>query len=708
MKILIALFITMGAAYSQSFIRELNSIPVSDSQGSLVNIFSGGTNNLEHQFVDLDNDGDYDIFYLDSDGTFGWYENTGNAENPHFVLSLDTIPGLFFNDWFYLVDIDDDNDFDLFTGANGAFIQFRRNTGSPSLPHFVIEQDTLKDNDGQPIYSEFGCNPVFADIDGDGDKDFISGNSVGTLNFYENIGTPSGFNLKFITNQWQGIIIISGGKRDDFRHGASSLDFADIDNDGDLDLFWGDFFSRSLYFIENKGTPLVPDMQVVYNRFPHNQDSVYTSGFNMPRFVDIDNDGDLDLFVSVLYDPTVPQSLMFYRNDGNAGSDNFHKVTENYLKTLDAGNDSAPYFIDLDNDGDFDLLLGSSKNPDGTLYYFQNTGSRTTPSYLLMDSIYSGIQGELSVSPAAADLDGDNDPDLLIGNFDGTLSLYLNTGTPSSPSFKLSGKLKDNLGNNIDVGVYARPFIFDYDNDGDPDLAVGAFNGKFYFFKNTGTSLSYEFTADTSFIHRLNPSDPRSPVIDVGDNSAPFFLDYDNDGDYDFFTGNRDGFVYYFRNDGTNVQPLWTLVTDNFMGQDFGADAAPFFIDIDYDTDQDFFVGNLKGGLYLYRNQTVTGITDITQNQIKDYFLISAYPNPFNSDSEIRFETSRQDHYSISIFDILGRSVINIFDGTLTKGIHRFNWNGKNKNNIPAASGIYLLTAGNKASIKTIKLILLK
>ncbi len=217
MKILIVLFITMGAAYSQTFKRELNSIPVSDSQGRLVNIFSGGTNNLEHQFVDLDNDGDYDIFYLDSDGTYGWYENTGNAENPNFELSLDTIPGLFFNDWFYLVDIDNDNDFDIFTGANGAFIEFRRNTGTPSLPDFVIEQDTLKDNNGEPIYSEFGCNPVFADIDDDGDQDFISGNSVGTLNFYENIGTPSDFNLKFITNQWQGIIIISGGKRDDFR-----------------------------------------------------------------------------------------------------------------------------------------------------------------------------------------------------------------------------------------------------------------------------------------------------------------------------------------------------------------------------------------------------------------------------------------------------------------------------------------------------------
>lgn len=708
MKIFTLLLLLTGILYPQTFRRELNSIPVSDAQGALTNIFSGGSNNPEHQFIDIDNDGDYDIFYLDSDGTYGWYKNSGTPAFPQFELSFDSIPGMFFNDWYYFVDIDNDNDYDLFTATNGAFIQFRRNTGTPSLPYFSPEEDTLKDNNGNPIYSEFGCNPVFADIDNDGDKDFISGNSVGTLNFYENIGTPSDFNLKFITNQWQGIIIISGEKREEIRHGASSLDFADIDDDGDLDLFWGDFFGRSLYFIENTGTPFVPDMQVVYNRYPHNQDSVFTSGFNMPRFVDIDNDDDLDLFVSVLYDPTVSQSLMFYRNEGNAIVNDFHKVTEDYLKTLDVGNDSAPCFADPDNDGDPDLLIGSTKNPDGTLYYFENTGTVSQPEYFLVDSVYFGIKNELSISPSLADLDGDGDLDLLIGNFDGSLSLYFNNGTPSSPDFKLSGKLEDNTGNIIDVGVYARPFFLDYDNDSDPDLAVGAFNGKFYFYKNAGNPQVYNFIVDTNFIHRLNPSDPGSPVIDVGDNSSPFFIDYDTDGDFDFFAGNRDGHVCYFRNEGTNVQPLWTIATDNFIGQDFGVDAVPFFIDIDNDTDQDFFVGNLKGGLYLYRNQTVTGLTENNQERIKDYFLISAYPNPFNSQSRIIFETGKRDQYSIKIFDILGREIKTIFSGELTKGIHQFYWNGKNKNETPAAGGVYLLSAGSEATIKTIKLILLK
>lgn len=693
--------------YPQTFRRELNSIPFSDQQGQLTNIFSGGTNNPEPQFIDIDADGDPDLFFIDSDGTYSWYRNDGTPSVPFFTLSFDTIPGFYFYDWFYFVDIDNDNDFDLFTGTPGAYIQFLRNTGTSSVPAFTVEQDTLKDNNGDPIYSEFGCNPVFADVDNDGDQDFISGNSVGTLNYYENIGTPLSFNLKFITNLWQGIYIISSKNGTGSRHGASSLDFTDIDNDGDLDLFWGDFFSRSLYFIENQGTPAVPDMQVVYNRYPHNQDSVFTSGFNMPRFTDIDNDGDQDLFVTVLYDPSVPQSIMFYRNDGNAVSDNFHKVTENYIKTLDVGNDSAPCFADLDNDGDEDLLLGSTQNPNGSLFYFENTGTPAQPSFLLSDSSFFGIKNELTVSPAVSDLDGDGDPDLLIGCFDGTISLYTNTGTASSPDFKLSGKLEDNIGGIIDVGVYARPFLFDYDNDGDPDLAAGAFNGKFYFYKNTGTSGAFEFTADTTFIHRLNPEDPGSPVIDVGDNSVPFFIDYDDDGDLDFFAGNRNGFIFYFRNDGSNAIPLWTPEQNELTQTDFGADAFPCFVDIDQDTDEDFFVGNLKGGLYLYRNQTVTGLTD-TNIKIKDYFLVSAYPNPFNPSTRINFETGKQGRYSIIIYDILGREISTIFNGELRPGSHKFYWNGKNKYGLPAASGVYLLSAESKDRIKTIKLLLLK
>ncbi len=281
----------------QPYQRELNLIPVSDSAGLLNNIFSGGHNNLEYQFIDIDNDDDLDIFYLDSDQTFGWFENTGSKFSANFKYSLTLPEGLNFSNWFYFIDIDNDADLDYFTSNNDQ-ISFYRNVGNIVSPSFVLAQDTVRDNDGLPIYSEFSCNPIFADVDGDNDYDFISGNSAGTLTYYENIGNPQIFSLKFITNIWQNIIII-GTVVDNPLHGASSIDFIDIDGDSDLDLFWGDFFSKSLYVIENQGSPTSPDMKRISNIYPINSDSIFTSGFNMPRFTDIDADGDFDLFVSV-------------------------------------------------------------------------------------------------------------------------------------------------------------------------------------------------------------------------------------------------------------------------------------------------------------------------------------------------------------------------------------------------------------------------
>ena len=109
------------------------------------------------------------------------------------------------------------------------------------------------------------------------------------------------------------------------------------------------------------------------------QDSVNTSGFNMPRTVDIDADGDLDLFVSVLYDPSVPQSLMFYQNQGDQFNPDYRKITENYLNTLDVGNNSHPVFIDIDADGDLDLFVGALKNPLGSIHFFRNDGTTDSP-----------------------------------------------------------------------------------------------------------------------------------------------------------------------------------------------------------------------------------------------------------------------------------------------------------------------------------------
>ena len=691
-----ALFLLLTSlSFPQPFQRELNIIPVIDSEGLLKNIFSGGHNNLEHQFIDIDGDEDFDIFYLDSDQTFGWFKNIGDKFDPDFEYSLTNPSGLFFSNWFYFVDIDDDGDLDYFT-SNSDQISFYKNTGSINSPLFVMVQDTVFNSDGNPIYSEFGSNPLFCDIDADDDFDFFSGNSAGTVTFYENIGTAQNFNLKFITNVWQNLIII-GGATDDPRHGASSLEFVDIDNDSDYDLFWGDFFSKSLYVIENQGTASSPDMQRVSDIYPINSDSVYTSGFNMPRFADIDGDSDYDLFVSVLYDPSVPQSLMYYENAGNAQTANHILRTKDFLKTLDVGNNSAPVFADIDDDGDLDMFIGSLNNPSGSIHLLENTGTGSNPSFHYSDSSFFKITSDLSVSPACGDIDNDGDLDLLVGRLNGTIQLFINSGTPSSPFFSTGMTLLNSLGQVIDIGSSAAPFLIDVDSDFDLDLAIGGFNGRFSFFENTGNQTTYEFTSNPSYFGNL----------DIGDNSTLFLFDYSKDGSLDLFSGSRKGELFYYRNDGSSSAPVWIEVTNQFIPDNFGGNTFPYYVDIDNDTDFDLFLGNVKGGLYLYINSEITNVADWGLKPINDY-SIDAYPNPFNPGTQIRIEIKEAQFTTIEIFNLLGEKVKSLHNDYMPAGTNYFYWYGDNNSGEILPSGVYFILASSELNTTTIKVLFLK
>lgn len=679
----------------QPFQRELNTIPLSDADGLIPNIFSGGHNNLEHQFVDIDSDGDLDIFYLDSDKTFGWFENTGSQFNPNFEYSLSIPEGLFFSNWFFFVDIDNDSDLDYFT-SNNDLISFYRNDGSITSPLFVLAQDTVRDFDGEPIYSEFASNALFADIDNDGDYDFFSGNSAGTVKFYENVGTTLDFNFKFITNEWQNLYIV-GTIADNPLHGASSLDFIDIDADSDLDLFWGDFFSNSLYVIENQGTPASPDMQRISDIYPVNSDSVNTSGFNMPRFYDIDRDGDYDLFVSVLYDPTVPQSLMFYENVGNSQAANHILRTKDYLKTFDTGNNSAPVFADIDNDGDLDMFIGSLNNPIGSIHFLENTGSKNNPAFFYNDSAFFNITGDLSVSPAFGDIDNDGDLDLLVGKLNGTIDLYTNIGSPSSPIFSNSIMLRNSNGDSIDVGSSSVPFLVDTDSDSDLDLVLGGFNGRFTFYENTGNVTVQEFTLNTGYF----------AGVDVGDNSTPFLFDFNKDGNFDLFSGSRNGEFFYFQNDGTNLTPIWNLITNRFIQDNFGGYTFPNFVDIDNDTDYDLFLGNVKGGLYFYINSEITNIAEWGLEPVSNYKL-EAFPNPFNPGTQIRIFTKEAQFTTIDIFNSLGEKVKSLHNDYMPAGTNSFYWYGDNNSGVILPSGVYFILASSDINSEAIKVLFLK
>ena len=164
--------------------------------------------------------------------------------------------------------------------------------------------------------------------------------------------------------------------------------------------------------------------------------------------------------------------------------------------------------------------------PGGNLNYYENTGTASAPTYAVRTGTanpLSGIDVGIRSAPTFADIDGDGDQDLVVGEDNGNLNYYENTGTASAPTYAVRTGTANPL-NGIDVGFASTPTFADIDGDGDQDFVVGLFFGNLNYYENTGTTSAPTYTV------RFGAANPFSG-IDVGDRSTPTFADIDGDGD---------------------------------------------------------------------------------------------------------------------------------------------------------------------------------
>jgi hypothetical protein len=685
-----AIILLAGCLHAQPFGRETSTIPITSGNAPFPFAFTGGMSTPNYQFVDIDDDGDFDLFIFDRDLSVEFYRNIGTAKLPKFVNATGDIVLPKFYSWFRFVDIDGDGDFDLTTDDGSYGVTLYENTGTSQSPHFTLRTEGVLDILGNKVYSERSSVPAFADIDGDGDLDFFSINaSVGTINFYENVGSPFFPAFKFITEKFQDIQIISGGIAiysaggNRPMHGTAAMMFADIDGNNTLDLIYGDLFALSIWLFRNDGTPQSPKLVKAADHFPPNS-PVATSGFNMPSLVDIDGDGLPDLFVGVLSSFAGKRNFMFYKNIGTPTSPVFSPVTQDYLPMFDAGTNSHPAFVDIDGDGLLDLFVG---NLEGNITYLKNTGTKTAPAFTLVDSAFAGVSGDYAFAPAFADIDADGVQDMFVGTYSGHILYYRNIGTTKDPQFQLTPSQLDT----IRFGAYCSPAFVDIDSDSLLDLLVGKSNGKISFYKNTGSKNSFSFSLVTEFFDSVS----------VGQNSQPYFVDYDSDGEIDLFLGSSDGTIQFFRNIGTKTIPHFTRDSSNFLSGVTLTEAAPALVDIDGDLD--LFVGNSKGGLYFYRNKAITGIYGDGALLPLSFTLKQNFPNPFNSSTRIEYSIPRTDFAHLEVFDILGREVETLVQRIQDKGGHSVDFDAGR-----LASGLYFYRLASGGFTETKKMMLLR
>ncbi|AYQ56471.1 hypothetical protein MS2017_0743 [Bathymodiolus thermophilus thioautotrophic gill symbiont] len=253
--------------------------------------------------------------------------------------------------------------------------------------------DTINTNPFANIDTNTNANatPTFADIDQDGDLDLIIGSAAGTLSYYTNVNNNF---VKATDSPFQHI-----------RHTSAAPTFVDLDQDGNLDLIVGDLEGK-LHFYKNIQYGNTATFNLVAAQF--NPLSDIDIGSNAtPTFADIDQDGDLDLIVG-----SATGTLTYYQSNNN----NFTETSNNPFQNISHAY-STPTFVDVDQDGDLDLVVGYV---NGALHYYQNNDTvfsvKTTSN-----ALFSSIKVGNNAAPTFADIDNNGTLDLILGAQDGSL-----------------------------------------------------------------------------------------------------------------------------------------------------------------------------------------------------------------------------------------------------------------------------------------------
>ncbi|GAB4451536.1 MAG: hypothetical protein OHK0036_12070 [Bacteroidia bacterium] len=339
-----------------------------------------------------------------------------NTTNP---IKINNFPCVYYDDF------DNDGKKDLIAspnlsaGENYNCLWFYRNVGTSKDSFIFVKKNFLIEN---VVDVGEGCFPLIIDVNQDGKMDLLIGNTgyyntiipntnISTLTYYQNIGTNSTPQFSLITRDYLNL---------------SSLNklnltptSGDIDNDGDIDLLIGDSQGK-IHWLENTAGAGMPcNFSITHqNAFGISVSSPPA----YPQIFDVNDDGKLDLIIG-----NKQNRIAYYQNIGTPSSPTFSLITNNFgnVNTNSnpiqyAGDGGCVPFMYKENNKKY-LLCGTI---NGNIYWYDQIEGNFTGNFRLLDTMVNSIKAGIKSAPQYVDINNDGVKDLIVGNYSGGIYYF--------------------------------------------------------------------------------------------------------------------------------------------------------------------------------------------------------------------------------------------------------------------------------------------